>query len=73
MTTRASREPGVLRETVWEFTDETLKLLAYKPDREARSYAKVFEEMVSVGLLGMIFPEEHLPACLRPYGARPLK
>lgn len=54
--TRLSRESEVFRETMREFAEETLKLLA---DREARFHAEAFEETASMGLLGVIFGEEY--------------
>ena len=57
--TRLSREPDVFRRTVREFAEETLKPLAERTDREARFHAEAFEEMASMGLLGVIFSEKY--------------
>ena len=57
--TRLSHEPDVFRKTVREFVEEKLKPLAGRTDREARFNAEAFEEMASMGLLGVIFSEEY--------------
>ena len=56
---KLSRDPDAFREEVREFAEETLRPAAGRTDREARFNAEAFEEMASMGLLGVIFPEEY--------------
>jgi alkylation response protein AidB-like acyl-CoA dehydrogenase len=56
---KLSRDLDVFREEVRGFAEESLKPVADRTDREARFNAEAFEEMASMGLLGVIFLEEY--------------
>ncbi len=53
---KLSRDLDVFREEGRGFAEESLKPVA---DREARFNAEAFEEMASMGLLGVIFLEDY--------------
>ncbi|MBV9453181.1 MAG: acyl-CoA dehydrogenase family protein, partial [Rubrobacter sp.] len=56
---KLSRDPDVFREEVRGFADESLTPVADRTDREARFNVEAFEEMASMGLLGVTFSEEY--------------
>ena len=56
---KLSRDPEAFRKEVCGFAEESLKPVAERTDRDARFNSEAFEEMASMGLLGVIFPEEY--------------